>query len=132
MPTFKHNLFGVGKLCDNGCRVLFDTHAVTVFNKQDDSILLQGWRETTGAKLWRFSLLPEDQPQTHTTPAALTTTPLLALNAGDLPSVGALVHYLHAAAGFPVKSTWLAAIKAGNYASWPGLTYANAAKYIVN
>jgi hypothetical protein len=44
-------------------------------------------------------------------------------------SVGALVHYLHAAAGFPVKSTWLAAIKAGNYASWPGLTYANASKY---
>ena len=39
------------------------------------------------------------------------------------------MHYLHAAAGFPVKSTWLAAIKAGNYASWPGLTYANASKY---
>jgi hypothetical protein len=49
-----------------------------------------------------------------------------ALNAHDLPSVLALVHYLHAAAGFPVKSTWLAAIKAGNFASWPGLTYANA------
>jgi hypothetical protein len=42
-----------------------------------------------------------------------------AFNAHDLPSVGA-------AADFPVKSTWLAAIKA---ASWPGLTYANASKY---
>jgi hypothetical protein len=52
-----------------------------------------------------------------------------ALNAHDLPSVGALVNYLHAAAGFPIKSTWLASIKAGNYASWPGLTYANASKY---
>ena len=31
--------------------------------------------------------------------------------------------------GFPVKSTFLAAIKAGNYASWPGLTYANAKNY---
>ncbi len=50
----------------------------------------------------------------------------MALNAHDLSSVGALIHYLHAAAGFPVKSTWLAAIKAGNYSSWPGLTYANA------
>jgi hypothetical protein len=48
-----------------------------------------------------------------------------ALNAHDLPSVSALVHYLHAAAGFLVKSTWLAAIKAGNFASWLGLTYAN-------
>eukprot|EP00956_Cyclotella_meneghiniana_P042677 scaffold249030_cov93-Cyclotella_meneghiniana.AAC.1 len=53
----------------------------------------------------------------------------MALNAHDLPSVGALVHYLHATAGFPVKATWLAAIKAGNYSSWPGLTYANASKY---
>ena len=41
----------------------------------------------------------------------------------------ALVRYTHAAAGFPVKSTWLKAIKHGNYNSWPGLTYNNAAKY---
>ena len=43
--------------------------------------------------------------------------------------MGALIHYLHAAAGFPVKSTWLEAINARNYSSWPGLTYANASKY---
>ena len=39
------------------------------------------------------------------------------------------MRYLHAAAGFPVKDTWLRAIKSGNYATWPGLTYNNAAKY---
>ena len=43
--------------------------------------------------------------------------------------MGALVRYLHVAAGFSVKSTWLEAIKSGNYSSWPGLTYANASKY---
>ena len=47
----------------------------------------------------------------------------------DLPSVEALVRYMHAAAGFIVKSTWLKAIKNGNFESWPGLTYNNAAKY---
>ena len=36
---------------------------------------------------------------------------------------------MHAAAGFPVKSTRLKTIKHGNYNSWPGLTYNNAAKY---
>ena len=36
---------------------------------------------------------------------------------------------VHACAGFPVRSTWLAAIKAGNVVSWPSLTYADAAKY---
>ena len=51
------------------------------------------------------------------------------MNVHDLPSVCALVHYLHAYAGFPVRSMWLAAIKVGNFASWPGFTYTNAAKY---
>ena len=39
------------------------------------------------------------------------------------------MRYLLAAAGFLVKDTWLQAIKAGNYATWPGLAYNNAAKY---
>jgi len=30
--------------------------------------------------------------------------------------------YLHAAAGFPVESEWIKAIKAGNYVTWPELT----------
>ena len=36
---------------------------------------------------------------------------------------------MQAAAGFPVRSTWLKAINNGNFNSWPGLTYNNAAKY---
>ncbi len=31
------------------------------------------------------------------------------------------VQYLHAAAEFPVKETWIDAIKAGNYITWPGI-----------
>eukprot|EP00804_Cyclotella_cryptica_P022702 CCRYP_012494-RA/>CCRYP_012494-RA protein AED:0.42 eAED:0.42 QI:0/0/0/1/1/1/2/0/149 len=99
MPSFKHSLLGIGKICDR-------------------------WREQAGAKLWQFSLIP-----LHTISPPPPSHPPTALNAHDLPSVSALVHYLHAAAGFPVKSTWLAAIKAGNFASWPGLTYANASKF---
>jgi hypothetical protein len=47
----------------------------------------------------------------------------------DLPSVGTLVGFYHACLGFPVKQTWLEAIKAGNCNSFDGLTYANAARY---
>ena len=36
---------------------------------------------------------------------------------------------MHAAAGFPVKYTWLKEIKNRNFESWPGLTYNNADKY---
>jgi hypothetical protein len=47
----------------------------------------------------------------------------------NLPSVGALVGFYHACLGFPVKQTWLEAIKAGNCNSFDRLTYANAARY---
>ena len=40
-----------------------------------------------------------------------------------------LVRYYHAAAGFPTKPTWLAAIKNDHYRSWPGLNQKIAAKY---
>ena len=39
------------------------------------------------------------------------------------------MRYFHAASGYPVRSTWLISISAGNYSSWPGLTLTNATKY---
>ena len=36
---------------------------------------------------------------------------------------------MHAASVFPAKSTWLKTTKKGNFATCPGLTYSNAAKY---
>ncbi len=52
------------------------------------------------------------------------------MRAYDLPTTPALVAYLHAAAGYPVK--WLSAIKCGHYRSWPGLTYHLAARYCLD
>ena len=40
----------------------------------------------------------------------------------DMPSIQPAIRYLHAAAGFPTKSTWLKAIRNNNYMSWPLLT----------
>ena len=50
-------------------------------------------------------------------------------SAYDLPSLEALVRYFHAAAGFPVSTTWLNAIKVVNYRTRPGLTLANVTAY---
>ncbi len=47
----------------------------------------------------------------------------------DLPSIGALVSFYHACLGFPVKQTWLDAVKAGNCETFDGLTYSNATRY---
>jgi hypothetical protein len=45
------------------------------------------------------------------------------------PSMAVLVGFYHAYLGFPVKQTWLKAIKASNCNSFNGLTYSNMARY---
>ena len=95
MPTFKHNLLGIGRLCNHGCTVLFNSDAVTVYSKDNNNILLKGWRDTTGAKLWNFSLRPEDNPVSSIQPEPPQTP--TALNTHLLPSVGtAALSYLTA------------------------------------
>ncbi len=46
-----------------------------------------------------------------------------------LPSTKQAIKWMHAVCGYPVKSTWLKAIKAGNYVGWPMLTERNVQKY---
>ena len=62
-------------------------------------------------------------------PNSADHTNLKAYSAYYLPSLEALVRYFHAAAGFPVRTTWIKAIKMGNYRTWPGLVMANATAY---
>ena len=135
MPGFQHSLLGIAPFCDKDCRVEFTKHTVVIYDP-DGKPMLSGWREIDDCgnpKLWRVSLLPDeaDLPPVATAPDLQETT-LDAFSAYDLPSVQALVLYFHATAGFPVKDTWLQAIKAGNYSTWPGLTYENARKYCPN
>jgi hypothetical protein len=47
----------------------------------------------------------------------------------DLPSIKQAIKWMHAVCGYPVKSTWLRAIKAGNFVGWPMLTERNVSKY---
>ncbi len=65
--------------------------------------------------------------QPHALPSP-TSSPK-ATSTYDLPSVSSLVCLHHASANNPVLSTWFAAIKAGNYKTFPGLTLHNAMKH---
>jgi hypothetical protein len=47
----------------------------------------------------------------------------------DLPNTRQSLMYFHAAAGFPVKKTFLDTVHARNYATWPGLTTTLIAKH---
>ncbi len=61
--------------------------------------------------------------------AASTSSTTFDPRSMDLPSIGALVGFYHACLGFPVKQTWLDAVKAGNCNSFDGLTYSNVSRY---
>jgi hypothetical protein len=47
----------------------------------------------------------------------------------DLPSIEQAIKWMQAVCGFPVKSTWIKAVKASNFVGWPLLTEKNIAKY---
>ncbi len=47
----------------------------------------------------------------------------------NLPSTKQAIKWMHAICGYPVKLTWLKAIKAGNYVGWPMLMEFNIQKY---
>ena len=40
-------------------------------------------------------------------------------NVYELPSTEPTIRYLHGAAGYPTKATWIKAIRKGKYQSWP-------------
>ena len=54
----------------------------------------------------------------------------IASNVHKIRSKEVLCDYLHRAAGYPVKKTWLQAIKDGFFTTWPGLTYELVAKFL--
>ena len=110
----------------------FTKIGLTITNAHGLPILL-GTCVPTGPRLWKIDITPQPLPHallTTTTPevrpspspapsitptvhAAHRATPHV--RAYDLPNTPALIAYLHTAAGYPVRSTWLTAIKRGHY-----------------
>ena len=131
MPGLQQMLICIGLICDVGFTVTFSEDKVVVHDAANRVILPGCCDPEVPPDLWYFNLLldPQDVPVLA---ATCQQASLGAYSAYDLPSVAALVRYLHAAAGFPVRDTWLRAIKDGNYETWPGLTYNNASKYCPN
>ena len=58
-------------------------------------------------------------------------TKVLANNVYKLPSIKAAVRFMHAVCGYPVKSTWLKAIRNNHYVGWPMLTVRNVEKHFL-
>ena len=129
LPDLKANsLISVPKLADEGYTTIFlaGQKGVVVYKANDIAFtstgapVLQGCRDLTG--LWKISGRQENVN-------AVSRENEQTNNVYDLPSTETVIRFLHAAAGFPVKATWITAIKNGHYASWPNLTAELVEKY---
>jgi hypothetical protein len=107
-------LVSVNKLAEEGYTTVFhhEYKGVTIHEKGTLTIntrkapVLQGCKQT-GEKLRSVTMANNEQEVN---------------NVYDLPAMPQTILYLHAAAGYPVKDTWIKAIKHSNFITWPGLT----------
>jgi hypothetical protein len=116
LPGLKTPPVSVNKMAKEGYTTIFHPgeEGVTIHKSKTVTIttteppILQGCK-AKGAKLWTIS-------------ADVSSTKEQVNKVYDLPSISQTVRYLHAAAGFPTEETWIKAIKAGNFNTWPTLT----------
>ena len=131
---FPTSLMSVGKTCDDGNISIFTDAGVSVYKEQDVLITCQnepiliGVRDEHGR--YRIPLIQQRGQMQPRAPSKKAKKALRQANSVyDLPSIEQAIKWMHAVCGYPVKSTWLKAIKAGNFIGWPLLTTANVKKY---
>ncbi|EJK51550.1 hypothetical protein THAOC_29271 [Thalassiosira oceanica] len=132
---FKHSLISIGKLADDGNVSVFSKDGLAVHREEDVLItckgkpILIGVRDDRGR--YRIPLVPQTRGRvTPRHPTRQARTKLYEANSVyDLPSTEEAVKWLHACLGYPVKSTWLSAIKNGHFKGWPVINERTVKKY---
>ena len=131
---FPTSLMSVGKTADDGNVSIFTKEGVAVYKEEDVLItckgaaILIGKRDERGR--YRIPLTQTKGNWQPRRPSKKARQYLRQANSVyDLPSTEEAIKWMHAVCGYPVKSTWIKAIKAGNYNGWPLLNERNAAKY---
>ena len=112
------SLLSIGQLCDADCSALFTRESLKVYNKSKDLVLTGQRNQNDG--LWDVNLSSLKSAPPVSLPM-YTTASLNAVLRYD-KTKSELAAYLHAAAGYPTKSSFITAIKNGNFLTWPGLT----------
>jgi hypothetical protein len=137
-------LLSTAKFATAGYITVFNGKEVNIYDASNTEVIItrdaifRGWFDKT-ANLWRIPLLPLVQ-STNTNTVLVKNPPTEFLpncpppykavhNVYELKTQPKLIWYLHTAAGFPTKPTWIAAIKNKQFTSWPGLTAKAFAKH---
>ena len=130
---FPTSLTSIRKTADDGNISIFTKEGVSVYKEEDvlltckGEAILIGKRDEWGR--YRIPLVQNlgnwqlKQPTKHSKKYLQQANSVY-----DLPSTEEAIKWMHAVCGYPVKSTWLKAVKAGNYIGWPLLTERNVNK----
>jgi hypothetical protein len=131
---FPQSLVSVGQVSDDNNVSIFTKDGVTVMKEEDVLITCKGEPIFIGIRdehgRYRIPLIQQKgqwQPRKASKRARKALEQ--ANSVYDLPSIEQAIKWMHAVCGYPVKSTWLKAIKAGNFVGWPLLTEKNVSKY---
>ena len=132
--NFPTSLMSVGKTSDDDTISVFTKTGVSVFKEEDVLItckgkpILIGKRDEEGR--YRIPLMQQKGQWQPRRPSKRACKFFQEANSVyDLPSTEQAIKWMHAVCGYPVKSTWMKAVAAGNYIGWPMLTVKNVNKY---
>ena len=135
-----NSLLSTSKLADANYVTVFTKDEVKIFDaaaapfQLEGKVVMQGWR-CPQTKLWRVPLQEKwNNINTETALLSQEVTEIIMNKRGEfdttefsnsvyeLPNTEQVIAWYHAAAGYPTKATWIKAIDAGFYATWPMLT----------
>jgi hypothetical protein len=118
--NFPHYLMSVGKTSDAGTISIFTKDGITVHNKTDVLITCKGKPILIGARdangRYRIPLVQRRGTWQPRAPSKKAKHILRQANSVyDLHFTEQAIKWMHAVCEYPVKSTWLVAIEAGNF-----------------
>ena len=134
IPNLHSTLISVPKMADHGYIAVFDKTEARIYDGTTTTISADGKPiiiapRCTETGLWKMQLNLDYEILGREYPDQFIAGVDEANAIFDLPNSRQTLKYFHAAAGFPTKETFLEAVRAGNFATWPGLTTTLIAKH---
>jgi hypothetical protein len=126
----QHSLLPCGQMCDAGYNFVVDSGEAKVINRPiniEEEVIMSSKRDTTTG----LCTLPLDHMSATTMGEQYRKWQNeMSNNVYKFTNIYDATQYLYTAAFSPVKSTFLKAIDAGNFATWPTLTAQHVNKYL--
>ena len=118
-PDLKKCLISLGQLCDAGMTITLTSGIITVSDSKSKEKVLTGKRDSTDG-MWYLNL-----EAIASTPKKYEANSVYEMNKSE-----DIIKYLSTVMWNPIPESWITAIDAGFFATWPGLTSKLVRKYL--